>query len=158
MLRAVFLAGALLAPAPLLAQGDFVSATAQAELRAVVAASPPGGAGIGLGVNVPAGYYARVGAVASATRDWGGSGGTRIVAGITGRLLLDPFAESAWGVYVGGGLGVEWRDGAHGRPAITVQLGLSMPGRGRWERAVELEAGGGLRAALVLRPRRARGR
>lgn len=158
MLRAVFLAGAVIAPAPLLAQGDFVSSTAQVEWRAVVAASPAAGAGIGAGVNVPAGYYARVGLAGSAVSDWDGKGGTTFTAGVASRFLFDPFAESAWGAYGGGGLGIEWRDGQRGRPAITVQVGVAMPGGGRWERALELEAGGGLRVSLVLRPRRARGR
>jgi hypothetical protein len=158
MLRAALLVGGLVGPASLPAQGDFLSATAQGEWRAMLAASPRGGAGIGAGANIPAGYYVRVGVGASAVHDWDRAGGHALMAGLAARFLLDPFAESAWGAYAGGGLGAEWRSGERGRPAVTLQLGMALPGQGRWERAVEVEAGAGLRVAFVLRPRRARGR
>ncbi len=158
MLRAALAAGAMMVPAAIRAQGSFVSPGPQAEARVLVAASPHGGAGAGLGVNVPAGYYVRAGPGVTLVRDGAREGSTTLGAEVTARFLLDPFRESRWGAYAGVGLAAAWHDGCSGRAYIALQAGVALPGGGSWERSLEVDVAGGLRAALVLRPSRARGR
>ncbi|MCC7195367.1 MAG: hypothetical protein IT356_07420 [Gemmatimonadaceae bacterium] len=158
MLRAAVVAGAILVPGAIGAQGSFVSPGPQGEARIVVAASPHGGIGAGVGVNVPAGYYVRAGPGVTFVRDDARGGSTILGAEVTARFLLDPFRESRWGAYAGAGLAAAWRDGCSGRAYIVLQAGVALPGGGSWERSLEVDVAGGLRAALVLRPARARGR
>lgn len=132
--------------------------TFQWELRAEGSVTPSPGAFLGGGVNIPAGAYARVGAVLSAgvMRDHGetfsAQRGDLIV-----RFLLDPYAERRLGLYLGGGIGGMIVDG-DGSGHLVFVVGAEGSSRGRIVPAVEAALGGGARIAVVLRQNRGRDR
>ncbi len=126
-------------------------------LEAAIAREPS--ALIMAGANVPLGFYVRSGlAVGVGVVGSGHSARLAQRADVTMRFLLDPFAETRWGPYAGGGLTVR-RDGAD-RAAAGLLLVLGVEGgRGaRWRPAVELALGEGVRAAVVFRRARETGR
>jgi len=136
-----------------------VRAMPQRELRLELPVTPDAGLGAGFGLNVRAGWYARVGVAAtlSAVRDGAGWGtAERIEA--TSRFLFDPFAERPHGVYAGAGVAA--RRGPDGTTRGDLLLLIGVEGRpaGRTVPAVELALGGGLRLGVVLRARRPAGR
>jgi hypothetical protein len=111
------------------------------------------------GANVPWGYYIRTGVAVGAGAVAAG-GVTRLAqrADLTMRFLLDPFAETPWGPYAGGGFTVR-RDGSE-RAAAGLLLVLGVEGRRgrRWTPSAELGLGEGVRIAVVLRKARTNGR
>jgi hypothetical protein len=76
-------------------------------------------------------------------------------AEVVGRFLLDPFRQSRWGFYGGGGLIARLDEGDDVRGYVTLLLGVEPPGNGQWLPALELGIGGGTRVALVVRRGRA---
>ncbi|CAN5792874.1 hypothetical protein BH11GEM1_BH11GEM1_34040 [soil metagenome] len=79
----------------------------------------------GGGVQIPAGYYARIGLI--------GAAGTDVVPGgreasgrldLMGRFLLDPFRQTPWGLSVGAGLSLRARSGDHVRPLLVTVVEL----------------------------------
>jgi hypothetical protein len=129
----------------------------QWEIRLDATAAKASAAHAGLGMNVRAGPYARVG--------FGLAGGAALGPGdawrasqradVTARFLLDPFGERRLGWYGGAGVSAR-RDGDEpvvGR--LVVLIGVE----GRPTRAlvpsVEVALGGGARLGVVLRRRRA---
>ena len=108
----------------------------------------------GLGLSVPAGIYVRNGLV-------GGVGAGR--HGIEGRtdllsrFTLDPFRQSRWALYGGGGISGRYRPREDGgsHAYLLLVLGLEGPLRQRqtpgWEPAFELGLGGGARVGVILR-------
>lgn len=136
-----------------------VRAMPQPELRLELPATPAAGLGAGLGVNVRAGWYARVGvaATASVVRNGDGWGGAQRLE-MTSRFLFDPFAERPRGVYAGAG--VSARRGPDGRVRGDLLLLVGLEGRaaGRTVPAVELALGGGVRVGVALRRKRPAGR
>ncbi|MEN9791661.1 MAG: hypothetical protein RLZZ63_1319 [Gemmatimonadota bacterium] len=152
-----------LAPVSLRAQtgaSNRSAALPQLERRIEVAPTPAAGIAAGLGVNVRAGYYARVGmhAVAGiARRDDGFVGVQRLEA--VSRFLFDPFGEFPRGVYGGGGFAVRHTPGDPVRGDLVVVVGMEGPlGTRRTIPAVELALGGGARLSVVYRQRRRVGR
>lgn len=113
----------------------------------------------GAGVNVPAGWYARLGvgvAVGAVRVDAAAHRLLRVDA--TARFLLDPFRERAVGWYGLAGLGV-LSDAHNGtRPRLLAGVGMEAPMRGRRLVAAEVAIGGGVRAAVVVRRARRSGR
>jgi len=118
---------------------------------------------LGGGVQVPMGYYVRVGldvAVGVATVDRAapvGSGDTPPGpldgrADLLVRFLLDPFRQSAFGLSLGGGLSARAEPGDRVRPRLLVAMDVE--GR-RSTRglvpALQVGLGGGLRVGVVLR-------
>lgn len=135
VVRAVaLLALAPLAATPVAAQTIVFAPRVQPELRVEVVA-------------VGAGVVAAAGAERLAQR-----------ADLTMRFLLDPFAQTAWGPYAGGGLTVR-RDGSE-RAVAGLVLVLGVEGRRgrRWTPSAEFALGEGVRFALVLRRSRTNGR
>ena len=120
-------------------------------------------------------FIARVDALhlgAGLTRDLGGyvrldgvlgagvasSGGTTEGSGraeVVGRFLLDPYRQSRWGFYGGGGLLARLDAGDEVRAWVTLLFGAELPTSGRMVPALELGIGGGTRIGLVLRRGRA---
>lgn len=141
------------------AQAPRAEATPQWEARLDAALSPDLGALGGIGVNVRAGWYARVGlaATAGAVRD-----GTAWQAAqrldFTARFLFDPFAESRRAFYAGAGLGVVRVGEASPRPLLLGVVGVEGEPTGRVVPSLELTLGGGARLGVVLRRPRAQGR
>ena len=106
----------------------------------------------GAGVNIPLGSYARLeldggaGVTRHADTDQHSGRGDAIA-----RFLLDPFAESPWGLSIGGGMSVLFTDGARTREYLVVVADLEAPRVGGIVPALQLGLGGGLRVGLVAR-------
>jgi hypothetical protein len=114
---------------------------------------------LGAGVQIAAGYYARIGldvAVGVPLGADAAAGSPR--HGVDGRLdllarfLLDPFRQTAYGVSVGGGASLRAEQGDRARPFLLVAVDVE--GR-RSTRgvvpALQLGLGGGARIGVVLR-------
>ena len=124
----VALATALLAAGPLAAQATVsdprrVPLRPQWELRAEGVAAESPSALAGVGVNVRAGWYVRLGAslAAGARRIDDGPMVGQVRADATLRFLLDPFAERRRGLYGGVGLSAAQLGGGIGaRPPVLL--------------------------------------
>jgi hypothetical protein len=108
----------------------------------------------GLGVSVPAGIYVRSGLVAGiGTGRNGVEGRTDLIS----RFSLDPFRQSRWAPYAGGGISGRYRSTLDGgaKAYVLVFVGVEGPlPRGQtsgWVPAVEMGLGGGTRVGIVLR-------
>ncbi len=148
----------LLCPASARAQQP-VSADPQWEIRADVQGTPDLGALAGVGVNVRAGWYARVGLSATAgalyrADAWRSQ--QRLDA--TVRFQFDPFAQRARSVYGGAGVGVVRGETGDLTGRLLLVVGMEGAARGRIIPAAELTLGGGLRVGVVLRATRDEGR
>ena len=112
------------------------------------------GGEVGLGVSLPVGIYVRNGLV-------GGIGvGQHGVEGRTdllSRFSLDPFRQSRWSLYGGGGISGRYRAEEDGgsRAYLLLFLGLEGPlplGRtSGWVPAFEVGLGGGARVGVIIR-------
>lgn len=154
---------AMVVAPPVRAQDFEFRPTVQWQGHAELTTTDRGGALlIGGGVNVPAGYYVRIGLDAAgglrSERASGGAASNGMARlDLTARFLLDPFAEQRIGWYGGGGLAA-LHDGSGWRPYLTLVAGREGPTAGRWRSALELSVGGGVRLGAVLRRARANGR
>ncbi len=113
----------------------------------------------GVGANVPAGFYARIGLVAAA--GIARRGGRGVASGrfdATARWLLDPFGEFRWGSYAGAGLTVRPDDRDNWRGSLLVLLGVEGRADRGWRTAVEAGLGDGARIGVVVRRARLKGR
>jgi hypothetical protein len=108
----------------------------------------------GYGVSIPTGIYMRTGLVVGAGV---GRHGIDSRADFFSRFSLDPFRQSRWAPYAGGGLSGRFRPAADGgsKGYLLVFLGVEGPlpdGKmSGWVQAVEVGLGGGARVGLVLR-------
>ncbi|MFI5311515.1 MAG: hypothetical protein ACHQQ3_09800 [Gemmatimonadales bacterium] len=147
------------APSPVAAQDYAFKPRVQWEGRADGVLGPANSWQAGLGANVPADYYVRLGGTVAAGIT---QRGDRTVASgridAMARYLLDPVAEMRWGPYAGAGFSAAWDDGARWRAYLVALLGIEGPARGGWRTAIEVGLGGGVRAGLVLRRTRSNGR
>jgi hypothetical protein len=106
----------------------------------------------GVGVNLPLGSYARLeldgagGVTRRADEDHHSGRGDAIV-----RFLLDPFAESPWGLSIGGGMSALFAEGAQTHAYLVVVADVEGPRVGGIVPAVQVGLGGGLRVGLVAR-------
>lgn len=158
---AAALALMLLAPIALAAQQP-VPAAPQLEARIDGVLSPHGGAMAGLGVNIRAGWYARVGLAlsAGAVDAAGGAGAYESVQRLDGtaRFLFDPFAEARRAFYAGAGIGVRRNGAGDAQGFLLGVVGVEGTTAGRVVPSVELTIGGGARLGVVLRGKRPQGR
>jgi hypothetical protein len=148
----VCLAAAASAPSTALAQADTFKISPQFEARVDALAGPPSAAQLGVGANVAAGYYIRVGLDAAAGPAW--HDGATVLSGrvdLASRFLLDPFHESAWAPYAGGGFTAQWDRDGNRRGDLLLLIGVEGPAHAGWRTAVELGLGGGARLGVVLR-------
>ena len=106
------------------------------------------------GFTVPAGIYIRSGLVAGIGAGRHGlEGRTDLVS----RFSFDPFRQTRWAPYGGGGLSGRYRSKLDGgsRGYLLVFLGVEGPlplgERSGWVPAVEVGLGGGARVGLILR-------
>lgn len=141
---------------PLAAQagdGRVVRAAPQWEFRQDATLSREPGAHLGVGVNVRADYYVRLGVALSAgavRRDdnvWVGA--QRL--DLTARYLLDPFGERPRGWYGGGGVSIAQRPGERATAALLLLVGAEGRARRLVIPAFELGVGDGVRLGVVLR-------
>ena len=106
----------------------------------------------GVGVNVPLGSYVRLeldgagGVTRRAATDHHSGRGDAIA-----RFLLDPFAESPWGLSIGGGMSALFVEGARTREYLVVVADVEAPRLAGIVPAVQVGLGGGLRVGLVAR-------
>lgn len=114
------------------------------------------GGEVGGGVQLPMGYYTRVGVTAAA-------GG--IASNATGRLdvvarfLFDPFLQQRWGLSAGAGISLRARGNDHVRPYLLTVIDLEGPhSASGLAPALQVGLGGGLRMGAALRWGAARNR
>jgi len=154
----LFLAAPFLAPivSPLAGQEHeerHVRALPQWEVRQDVTLASEPGTHLGLGLNVRAGYYVRVGAAIAAgtvrreADAW--MGAQRI--DLTARFLLDPFGERRRAWYGGGGVSLAQVAGEEPTAVLNLLVGLEGQQRRKITPAIELGVGGGVRLGVVLR-------
>ena len=112
------------------------------------------GAEAALGASVPAGLYVRTGLVAGIGA---GAHGAEGRTDLFSRFSLDPFRQSRWAPYAGGGISGRYRSRLDGgsRAYLLVFLGLEGPlptGRtSGFVPAFEVGLGGGARFSVILR-------
>lgn len=136
-----------------------VGASPQWEARFDAVLAPHAGAMAGAGMNLRAGWYARVGASVSAgavRRADAWEARQRVDA--TARFLFDPFGERRRGFYAGAGLAAERRADGHVRGLLLGIVGFEGATTSRLIPALEAQLGGGVRLGVVLRERRRQGR
>lgn len=140
---------------PMAAQEDErgVSALPQFELRPDVTFARAEGAHLGVGVNLRAGYYVRVGAALAAGAIRGGDdvwrGAPRL--DVTARFLLDPFGERPRGLYGGAGVSVQHVAGGNATGTLLLLAGIEGRQRRTFTPAIEVGVGGGVRLGVVFR-------
>ncbi|MDQ6887279.1 MAG: hypothetical protein M3068_08295 [Gemmatimonadota bacterium] len=122
------------------------SARIQPELRLDALVGRVTAVQAGAGVVIAAGTYVR--AAIDGGLGWANGGGA---AGLSGRMdatvrfLVDPFFQSRWAPYGGGGIGARADDGLGSRILLVVVVGLEGPPHRTIVPFVEIGAGGGLR-------------
>ena len=163
MIRVTSRAGTLLALVMLVASRTHAQQPSapglMPELRADVILGNQPAVQIGGGVQLPFGYYVRLGI--------DGAAGLRIddaasraasssrVDGrvdVLVRFLLDPFRQAKYGLSLGGGMSVRAEAGDRARPLLLVAADLE--GRraaNGWVPALQVGLGGGVRLGVVLR-------
>lgn len=107
---------------------------------------------LGLGATLPVGNYVCTGIVTAAgfSRD-GLSGRIDLVA----RFHLDPFRESRWAPYGGGGLTTRFDTGENAHTYLMLLAGIDGPVTRGFGVSVEAALGGGGRLGIILRRARA---
>lgn len=113
----------------------------------------------GYGMSVPLGLYVRGGVVLGAGP---GRHGLEGRSDLIGRFSFDPFRQSRWAPYAGGGLSARYNSTADGggKGYLLYFLGIEGPLSGRtvgWVPALEVGLGGGARLGVIVR-RGVRGR
>ena len=109
----------------------------------------------GAGVNIPLGSYARLeldgagGVTRRDEMDHHSGRGDAIV-----RFLLDPFAESPWGLSIGGGMSALFAEAARTHAYLVVVADVEAPRIGGIVPALQVGLGGGLRVGLGARASR----
>ncbi|MDQ6634806.1 MAG: hypothetical protein M3Z10_08630 [Gemmatimonadota bacterium] len=159
MNRAAALAGAaaLIAGMAVSVRGQEVSSPGvMPELRADVLFGRQSAAQIGAGVQIPFGYYVRLGLDGAVGVRLGEGGGSRsradARADLLTRFLLDPFRQSRYGLSLGGGIGVRAEPGDHVRPVLLAAVDVEgARWSSGWVPALQVGLGGGARAGIMLR-------
>ena len=109
----------------------------------------------GVGLQIPFGFYVRLGADAAiGTRTGTRSSGSALDGRVDllARFLLDPFRQSPYGFSAGAGLSARFEPGERVTPLLLVALELE--GRRRpsgWVPALQAGLGGGARIGVVIR-------
>ncbi len=130
----------------LVGRSSLAAQTPEARIDAI--ASDPAAIHAGFGVTTKAGTYLRTGVVAGLGASENGISG-RI--DFVNRFHLDPFRESRWAPYAGGGLSARFDDGARSRLYALIILGVDGPVARGLTTSVEAGLGGGARLGIVIR-------
>jgi hypothetical protein len=156
--RAAALAGAaaLIAGLSTSARGqDPASPGVMPELRADVLFGHQSAAQLGAGMQIPFGYYVRLGldgAVGVRLGDVGAGSRMDGRVDLLTRFLLDPFRQNRYGLSLGGGIGLRAEPGDHVRPVLLAALDLEgVRWSSGWVPALQVGLGGGARLGIVLR-------
>jgi len=128
-------------------------ASVEGRVDAILAS--PAAVHAGLGVTTPLGVYVRSGLVAALGASEDGISGR---VDFINRFHLDPFRESRWAPYAGGGVSVRFDDNRRERPYLMVFAGIDGPPTGGVTVSFEAGFGGGGRIGAILRRSAARRR
>jgi hypothetical protein len=128
------------------------------ELRADVILGSRAAVQVGGGIQVPAGYYVRVGVDAGigvrtnrATGEGARSSADARVD-LLARFLLDPFRQTRYGFSLGGGIGLRAEPDDKVRPVLLVAMDLEGPRSSTgFVPAVQVGLGGGVRIGVIAR-------
>ena len=146
------LAAAITAPAPARAQN--IPQPFQSEARIDGLFARASAVEAGYGVSIPAGIYVRNGVEAGlGAGRHGVEGRTDFVT----RFSFDPFRQSRWAPYGGGGVSGRYRPAADGGAKAYLLIFLGMEGpvpagqAAGWVPAIEVGLGGGARVGFIVR-------
>lgn len=104
-----------------------------------------------LGLTLPLGNYVRLDGVAGAGVERSGDASRTSARGdLVGRFLLDPFRQSRWSGYAGGGISALRSEGEW-RGYLLAVAGVEGPGARNLLPSLEIGLGGGARIGIVLR-------
>ncbi|MEO8623785.1 MAG: hypothetical protein ABI625_22080 [bacterium] len=107
----------------------------------------------GGGVQIPAGYYARIGITGAAGADF--LLGEQVASGrvdVIGRFLFDPFRQNRWGLSAGAGISLRAHAHDHVRPYLVTVVDLEGPrSRSGIAPAFQIGLGGGVRLGGGIR-------
>lgn len=106
----------------------------------------------GFGVTGSVGTYLRSGVVAGAGLSRDGLSGR---LDVVNRFHLDPFRESRWAPYAGGGLTARFDEGHRARAFLLLLIGIDGPVRKGLTTSIEAGLGGGGRLGVIVRKTRA---
>ena len=124
------------------------------ELRVDVIGVNPTSVQGAVGVEIPAGYYVRVGLIAGAGGTIDADGVARAAGRVDllARFLLDPFRQSRWGFSAGGGVSLLADPGTNVRPELLVAIDLEgRRSRSGFTPSLQVGLGGGVRGGIGLR-------
>jgi hypothetical protein len=144
----------LTATLPIFAGAQLVQQKFQSEIRLDAIFARSGGGEAAYGFTVPMGIYVRSGVVAGIGA---GQHGVEGRSDLLSRFSFDPFRQSRWAPYAGGGLSARYRPKLDGgsRAYILIFLGVEGPlppgQRSGWVPAVEVGLGGGARVGVIVR-------
>ena len=147
-------AAAMLATLPALAHAQRQRIPVAPEVRLDVLGGSPSSLQGAVGLQIPSGYYVRIGVLAGVGTTLEGDDAPRAAGrvDVLARFLLDPFRQSRWGFSAGAGVSLRADPGDRVRPQLLAALDLE----GRRARAgltpsLQIGLGGGVRAGLGLR-------
>jgi hypothetical protein len=149
----VLVAAACVAP---VAHAQLPAPSVEPEVRLDVIAGHQPAVQLGAGLQIPMGYYVRVGVDGAVGVPTGSDAPSPRRADARGdllvRFLLDPFRQSAYGLSVGGGLSARAEPGDRVRPRLLVAVDLEgrRSARGLVP-ALQVGLGGGVRVGVILR-------
>ena len=139
---------------PSWASGQVPQQPLQTEARIDGIFAHTSGVEAGVGVSIPTGIYVRTGLVAGAgVGEHGAEGRTDLLS----RFSLDPFRQSRWSLYGGGGISGRYRSSEDGGSHAYLLLFIGLEGplplgeTAGWVPAMEVGLGGGARVGLILR-------
>jgi len=124
------------------------------ELRLDVLGATPSSVQGGIGMEIPMGYYVRLGLLAGAGATIDGDDAPRAAGRVDllARFLLDPFRQARWGFSAGGGVSLRADPGDRVRPRLLVALDLEgRRSRGGVSPSLQVGLGGGVRGGVGLR-------
>jgi hypothetical protein len=108
---------------------------------------------VGGGVQIPMGYYTRIGVIGEAgTYVVSSSGDVSGRLDVVGRFLLDPFRQQRWGFSAGGGVSLRATRREGVQPYLVSLIDLEGPRSARgFAPAFQVGLGGGIRVGAALR-------
>jgi len=133
------------------AQADTTAKPIDAEVRLDGIISRVSAAQLGVGLMTTAGYYVRLGGDGALGFSRHGLSGR--IDGLA-RFHFDPFRQSRWAPYGGGGISGRFDKGEKGRAYLLVFFGMDGPVSGGIAPSFELGLGGGGRIGVILRQAR----
>lgn len=132
-------------------QTDTTTKPVDAEMRLDGIVSRFSAVQLGVGLMTTAGYYVRLGADGALGFSRHGLSGR--IDGLA-RFHFDPFRQSRWAPYGGGGISGRFDKGEKARAYLLVFFGMDGPASGGVTPSFEVGLGGGGRVGVILRQAR----